>query len=591
MADVITEDQARKRAAEFFSALEKPTKAAESSPGEFKLVYSFPEIETRSSSSEPALFVFQREYGGYVVVSGDDVARPVLDYSPDGFFPVADIPDNMQAMLQWYADVIAFAREQNWYSAPNKEAGFGLDPDNTVQLHTANWSQDHPFNDLVPLIDGQKPPIGCVATATAIVMKYHKWPERGSGTLPSYDYIENGQSFHIEGFTLGHKYDWDKMPDNYRNCTEEEAAQIARLLYDVAVMYTMEFTPYSSGAVQRFCVELLPKYFGYDKQIRCYNRSNGYTDGQWEGSIINEINAGRPVLYDGACPSGGHAFVIDGYNGRYFSINYGWGGYSVFFTVTPIDDHYEELLEFYVEQEMIIGIMPDQGGKPVPVVYVEGEASLPYDFAIGKEFPLSFRVRNDSPGSVVVDFRYALYDKNDIIKEVISSVVNAEIEVAEWVTQKCRITTPLADGDKIFLTMRDPNTGEWTPIVQSLFTIIGFIERPLSELMEIGYNEEPEYTDWRPNIERNFYILAHKDVWWGIYDGSNNELMINKHISNGHDWSYPKSQVSWHIKDYGSDGITQSEIGLYEIWLPTGTYTLRTRNLLTNERMDINLEL
>jgi len=587
-ADVITEDQARKRAAEFFTVLEKPTKAADSSSGEFRLVCSFPEIETRSSSSEPAVFVFEREFGGYAIVAGDDVARPILGYSTDGYFTVEDMPDNMQAMLRWYADVIAFAREHNWSSAPSKEAGFGLDPENTVQLHTAKWAQDHPFNDLVAEINGQKPPIGCVATATAIVMNYHKWPERGNGILPSYDYY----GFHVEGYALGHSYDWDKMPDNYRNCTEEEAAQIARLLYDVAVMYKMEFKPGGSAASPEYSVERLPKYFGYDKQIRYYSRSNGYTDGRWEQSIINEINAGRPVLYDGVSHSGAHAFVIDGYNGRYFSINYGWGGYSNgFFTVTPVEGHYEELLEYYIGQGMVNGIMPDQGGKPVPVVFAEGEATLPYDFAIGKEFSLSFHVRNTSPGSVVADYRYALYDRNDVIKEVISSVINVEIDVVEWITQKCRITKPLADGDKIFLTMRDPNTGEWTPVVQSLFTIIGFTERPLSELMEIGYNEEPEYLDGRPNIERNFYIKAHRDVWWGIYDSSNKELMINEHLPNGRDWSDSHSQVSWHIKDYGSDGITQSEIGLYEIWLPTGTYTLRTRNLLTNERMDINLEL
>lgn len=587
-ADVVTVEQARSRAARFFTAAEIQTKATAVSPEDFKLIGTFPDVATKSSAVAPAMYIFERPSGGYAIVSGDDVARPVLGYSLKGRFPVSDMPDNMRALLQWYADIIAYARDQGWESAPDVDADSGLDPANSVQLQTAQWNQGHPFNDLVSEINGQKPPIGCVATATAIVMNYHKWPERGTGILPSYDYY----GFHVEGFALGHSYDWDKMPADYSNCTEEEAACIARLLYDVAVMYQMSFRPGGSGASLEYSVERLPEYFGYDKQIHYYYRSNGYSDSQWERWIINEINAGRPVLYDGSSPSGGHAFVIDGYNGRYFSINYGWGGYSNgFFRVTPVDGHYEELLEFYIAQGMVNGIMPDQGGKPVPVMIAEGEATLPYDFAIGKEFSLSFHVRNTSPGSVVADYRYALYDRNDIVKEVISSVINVKIDVVEWVTQQCRITRPLADGDKVFLTMRDPNTGEWTPVVQSLFTIIGFTERPLSELIEIGYNVEPEYKDWRPDIERNFYIKAHKDVWWGIYDSSSNELMINEHLPDGRDWSDSDSRVSWHIKDYGSDGIAQSEIGLYEIWLPSGEYILRCRNPLTQEKMEIKLEL
>lgn len=587
-ADVVTVDQARSRAARFFTAAEIRTKATAVRPEDFKLIGTFPDIATKSSAEAPAMYIFERPSGGYAIVSGDDVARPVLGYSLDGHFPVSDMPDNMRALLQWYADIIAYARDQGWESTPDVEAGSGLDPANSVLLQTAQWSQDHPFNDLVSEINGHKPPIGCVATATAIVMHYHKWPERGTGILPSYDY----DGIHVEGFALGHSYDWDKMPDDYRNCTEEEAACIARLLYDVAVMYMMSFRLGGSGASLVYSVERLPEYFGYDKQIHYFERCNGYTDGQWERSIVNEINAGRPVLYDGGSPGGGHAFVIDGYNGRYFSINYGWGGFSNgFFRVTPVDGHYEELLEYYLDQGMVNGVVPDQGGKPVPVMFAEGEATLPYDFAIGEEFSLSFHVRNTSPGSTVADFRYALYDRNDIVKEVISSVIHMKIDVVEWVTQKCRITKPLADGDKVLLTMRDPNTGEWTPVVQSLFTIIGFTERPLSELMEIGYNVEPEYIDGRPNIERDFFIKAHKDVWWGIYDSSNNELMINEHLPNGRDWSNIDSQVSWHIKDHGSDGITQSDIGLYEIWLPSGKYVLRCKNPLTQEKMEIKLEL
>ena len=108
-ADVVTVDQARSRAARFFTAAEIQTKATAVRPEDFKLIGTFPVIATKLSAEAPAMYIFERPSGGYAIVSGDDVARPVLGYSLDGHFPVSDMPDNMRALLQWYADIIAYA--------------------------------------------------------------------------------------------------------------------------------------------------------------------------------------------------------------------------------------------------------------------------------------------------------------------------------------------------------------------------------------------------------------------------------------------------------------------------------------------------
>lgn len=44
-------------------------------------------------------------------------------------------------------------------------------------LLTCKWSQYDPFNKYTPLSNGQHTPTGCVATATAQVMFYNKWPK------------------------------------------------------------------------------------------------------------------------------------------------------------------------------------------------------------------------------------------------------------------------------------------------------------------------------------------------------------------------------------------------------------------------------
>ena len=603
-ARVVTQDQARKLAAEFFTSLEMQTKATENYPDDFKLVCSFPEIETRSLASEPALFVFERESGGYAIVAGDDVARPVLGYSPNGYFPVLDMPDNMRAMLQWYAEVIEFAREQNWKSASNMGAGSGLDPANAVLLHTARWSQDHPFNDLVPLVDGQKPPIGCVATAISIIMRYHKWPQRGIGNLPSYDYTYNGTSYHIEGYPLGHEYDWSKMPENYYNCSDEEARQIARLLYDVAVMCKMSFRPGGSGASYSSVIGL-HDFFDYDKQLVYIDRDRTDSDYKWEQYIINEINAGRPVLYS-ALNTEGHAFVIDGYNGCYFSVNYGWGGSTAyrkghntsadlidFFTLRPIDGHEEDLLVYYLRQSMAIGIMPNHGGDADPFLAIQemDDPHIPFSFKINKSFSLSYGLQNRSLTSQTQDFRYVLFNRNGEIKEIISSDFRVTIPERSGTSGRvtCNITKKLDDGDQILLCMKESASGSWIPIRQPRIGRIVFTTRELSELVSIHYVQDPQYPDTSsPEKIRDISVVSYKDCAWELR-GEDKRLVMNNGGSSV-SVSMSGDTVSYRSRLSDPEDL-QCDMVIHEIWLPTGVYTLHLRNPATGEEMEIKLEL
>ena len=596
LAKVVTESQARQRAAEFFAAAEVGTRATTTvRPTDFKMLATFPEMATRSSTSDPLIYIFQRESGGYAIMSGDDVARPVLGYSPSGHFPITDIPDNLRALLQWYADIINFARQQHWATRPMATAD-GLDPTNTVKLQTAQWDQGSPFNDLVEEINGQKPPIGCVATAIAIIMRYHKWPKRGTGTLPSYDHKYNGETYHVDGITLGHEYDWDKMPEDPRNCTEEEAAQISRLLYDVAVMCQMEFAPGGSGASETESAMRLPIFFDYDKRIQ-FDERRFISDDEWERYLIKEIDSGRPVLYSGARPGGAHAFVIDGYNGHYFSINHGWGGHANgFYTVTPVEGHEEELLLFYSSQGMTREIMPDSGVAPQTNLITRSNIIVPPpDFSVGKEFYLSLWVDNWAFGYPSLDFCYLLYDRFGSIKERISTSVeisesHAYEHAGYGVYSYCKVTKELKDGDMIAVAAQDAQSGEWIPIRQSRVCTIGFTSRPLADLVEVGYIEEPvgEKTD--------IYLKLYKDLCW--------ELL--KETQNGyqtillHTWPnnvFVRDEVTalrfclYDNGEYGYFFDSDCDTFIYEIGVPTGRYILRVRNPLTNEQMDITLEL
>ena len=581
-ASPVSERQARDRAAAFFASTGVATKAQASG---LKLVATYPEAVTKAESS-PSMYVFERESGGYALVAGDDVARPILGYSLSGRFPVREMPDGLKALLQWYSDVIGLARKEGWTSQAVYPSDV-LNPANTVKLNTVQWSQYSPFNDLVAAIDGEKPPIGCTATAIAIIMRYHKWPQRGTGTLPSYSYEEEGKLFTIDGITLGHEYDWNKMPDNFSQCSAEEAAQIARLLYDVAVMCRMAFYPGGSGALTNSALRLA-EYFGYDKSMCYYNRSDGHTDEVWEQMVIDEIVARRPVLYSGFTGEGGHALVIDGFNGRYFSFNFGWGGgvyanegrsmpdeFRTFFTLTPIEGHEADLIHYNRAQELECRIMPDQGGEPEMNLATYSGSGIPWNFARGEEFSLSQGVTNKSLAAGQVALCFALYDKNGRYKETVSEVSEYYLpsDGYKWLSSvRCKVEGPLEDGDRIDLSAKDAS-GQWKPLTTTRQGDIILTDRPIADCVEVGHVEG----------ELDFYLKIYKDMPWGIFREGEAEPLLSSR-------SYSDQRWDGHYRQQVKMNETGDEPMVY-IWLPSGTYLLKMSNPVSGERMEVTLEL
>lgn len=620
MADTVTPDQARRRAADFFTEAEIQTKASAVSPEVFKLIRTYPEGTTKSSSEPPAMYVFERETGGFAIVSADDVARPILGYSLDSHFPVSDMPENMRALLQWYADIIAYAREQHWQST----AASSVSEQNSskVLLNTAQWSQRSPFNDLVPEIDGEKPPIGCVATAIAIVMRYHSWPSKGTGNLPSYDSWDsvNRVYHHINGFALGHTYNWDLMPihDEHEEYSEAEKSQIARLLYDIAVMCKMRFSNAGSGSFISYADRLID-YFDYDRQMLfCWRSSYPIDNLSWEQMIKDEIDAGRPVLYSGDSKYDGHAFVIDGYIDRFFSVNWGWnGGYSgingasnynnpfnewyqssnnrrYFYTLSPIDGHENELISFYRDQSMGTHIMPDNGGTADsdPIIFLDNSriTHLTPFFEIGRDFPIWTSICTPSSQEVTRDFRFILLDRNGGVKETVSPVTRV-VKPNPYTSDNfnCKITKPLADGDHIILQMNDPATGDWKPVTATRRNQFIFTSRPLSDLVEIGYSEPEESDTGTP--QKDFYVKFYKDICWDIRKAGDSISLLDR-------WSgyQPYAIVGENWGNISVDLLNpddpECDTVIITMRLPyDSSCILCFFNPVTEETMEINLEL
>ena len=281
---------------------------------------------------------------GFVVVSGDDCVGDnlVLGYTTEGSFDAETIPDN----LQWWLD--ATANQISLLSRLGVKARSVALHDDIAPLMTTRWDQELPYNAFCPVTDGQLCLTGCMATALAQVMRYHRWPQGPiGGDLPAYT-MANGRV--IDGLPVT-AFDWDNMLDEYsyydaqRNyirleTTEQQQVAVATLMRYCGQLIQMNYTPQLSlGSL--YDIDLLTTVFGYDPGVYCASAEE-YTVSDWDELLYNELSEGRPLVYSGQSTGGGHAFVVDGYEVQdgegYYNVNWGWSGLcNGFFKITLLN--------------------------------------------------------------------------------------------------------------------------------------------------------------------------------------------------------------------------------------------------------------
>jgi hypothetical protein len=297
-------------------------------------------------------YVFNADGGnGYVIVSGDDRTPEILGYVDSGSFDPNNIPENMKSWLQLYEDQIKFLVDNN--ITVNKKAVRARSKAQTThrsvpEILTTRWNQGQPYNITCPdyyLEDDTKEPTplprrsgpatGCTATAMAQVMNFYRYPSETKNVIPGYTLTytskTNGSQARVTQAAIprGTRIDWDNMQDRYSwgsgHVANAQDSAVANLMHMCGQAVNMHYGP-SSGA--NFSAEAYIKYFGFDNS--CYVGERGdYSIDDWFDMIYNEISQGYPVLFSGFSSGGGHAFVLDGFDGdNLFHVNWGWGGGS-----------------------------------------------------------------------------------------------------------------------------------------------------------------------------------------------------------------------------------------------------------------------
>ena len=276
-------------------------------------------LKTRAAATttQQPYYVFNDDTGkGFVVVAGDDKMGEVLAYSHEASIDMANLNPEARYLFDSYRQVFEVLGKNKGLTTRAETATKATD--DVQPLLKSKWGQDYPYSKQTQYVTG------CVATAVAQVMYYHKWPAQGK-SQESYK-VTFDNTVRSADFTKSH-YDWDNMlPDyNRRNVTTKQEDAVALLMNDVGIATNMQYTDRVSGTQSYMAERALRNYFDYDAAL--VTRANEGVDNLIE-IVKKELRNGFPLYISGDSRSGGgHAWVCDGFDKEdKFHMNFGWNG-------------------------------------------------------------------------------------------------------------------------------------------------------------------------------------------------------------------------------------------------------------------------
>lgn len=314
----------------------------------------------RRLSQSGHLAVYGYDEGGFVVVATDDLAPAVLGYSDSRMQDGAANP-NFAWWMQSVGQVVAYAVATNTPIVRTAKPDVSRHDASVAPLVTSRWDQEEPYWRMCPAnTAGARCLTGCVATAFAQVLNYHKAPACGIGTRTIYYPHNNTNGVAVTADFASSAYDWANMLDDYSGSyTDEQAQAVALLMRDCGVAVDMEYGTAAedgSGAYHDKASEGVNKYFGLETK---YYERNNYTEREWMDMIYEQLTERLPLVYGGSSwSSGGHSFVFDGYDADgLVHVNWGWSGsHDGYFDVAVLDPGY---YNFSQGQDMVVNINPE----------------------------------------------------------------------------------------------------------------------------------------------------------------------------------------------------------------------------------------
>lgn len=449
----LTVDEAKTVAAEFFRAGDVSRLADTVA---FELVHV-----ANDAASTPVSYVFNAKDGkGFIIVSADDMALPVVGYSDTSTWNLQSVPDAVTPVISSHVGGMEWISSYN-IGTRSGDAG-------EVLLQTASWSQEAPFNNNIP----NRRLTGCVGVALAEILNYHGAPASRPATL-----VKEGETS---------AYSWENMrDDNYRSgYTDAEAQAVATLVADAAVAIGTDFGMSSSSAFEVKVPYALTSMFGYDAGVS-YKKRSEIDRSSWDALIMNEIDEGRPVLYSGQDVSAGHAFVCDGYQMRggtaYFHINWGWGGSANgYYASDALNPVVSSSHSFNDLTTIVYNIKPSTTTiewSPVHITSDERQPGLTMDVTdveAGRDFTVrAGALKNISTSDFRGNVAVALYDASGKMKCLLSEKKGfslPSLQISKYLDFRCTLQSgnAVSDGDVVRLATNSGDGTVWLPVAGDL---------------------------------------------------------------------------------------------------------------------------
>ena len=342
-----------------------------------------------ADNGQAAFYVFAMLPKGFVIVSADDRAKPILGYSTESNF-TPQLPDGLMTFFdnykagfsQMYANNDERTAEAiaDWTSLEKTGRLSASQTDRSVgPLMASIWNQTDLYNNMAPLdpnsVYSGHCKSGCVANAMSQIMRYWEWPRHGQGghgyEASSYYGNYGWQEANFEEAT----YRFELMPDFLDFASPQaEVDAVALLEYHAGVSVDMGYGANASGAYSENVGPAMQEYFRYSPEWEHRYKQNG-AGTQWRNDLRANLDAGMPLYYASQGDAGGHAYVLDGYDANnMFHLNWGWAGFDNGWYA--IDGFYLTFYSFPWQHNAVFNLHPVDEYYDAPKAMEPLEASL-----------------------------------------------------------------------------------------------------------------------------------------------------------------------------------------------------------------------
>jgi len=511
------------------------------------LVYTATGIAHGGAVNDFYVFSINSGGKGFVMVSADDRVIPILAYSGTSSFDFSKISPETKYWISGYQKQITAVIEneapakasttQSWNDlltgtthSTGRVTSAGVAP----LLGSITWDQsaEFPFgpatyNEYCPntALTGGLSVTGCVATAMAQVMKFWNWPSVGTG---SHTYTDPTSGATLTANYGATPYQWSLMP-NYLSYTSsaDSINAVATLMLHAGISVNMNYSASGSGAyvlsLETYginCAQYaLPTYFHYKPNLQGISRfgeTPGYSDPlvdsvaetTWISMLETELNAGRPMLYDGEEPAdaGGHCWVLDGWESGspdMFHFNWGWSGMSDgYYTVDNLDPSGLGGSNLNLDQGVIMGIEPDSfpstPGNLKLAAPLNANVSSPMPYA--SPFAIITKIVNTDTTAYTGDFCAQVYNSSNNLVCTIATITGDSIGAGD--TAVLSFSTAGIDSMvpymySIQVLYRATGTTTWTPVANNgsfiNYTLLG-IDNDTDVVLFDSINVEGSHT-------------------------------------------------------------------------------------------------